>query len=188
MTEQKRPTLTIKRKPKIFVDPKHANNPAPPPPKPAKQPKAKAPKPIKAPKPKQEPPKPLSREKRIARNRAKKLRRGQEAIASLIAHWPQLFSLEQPKPLKIGIAADIYKDIKARELELTRAKTGAALMFYTQTPVYQEAVCAGGNRFDLSGQPCGEITEKQKNYAQEQLEKWRAEADTPALQGAELTP
>ncbi|MEN3263067.1 ProQ/FinO family protein [Sodalis endosymbiont of Spalangia cameroni] len=188
MTEQKRPTLTIKRKPKIFVNPKHANKPTPPPPKPAKTPKAKAPKPVKEPKPKQEPPKPLSREERMARNRAKKLRRGQEAIAGLMAHWPQLFSLEQPKPLKIGIAEDIYKDIKARELELTRAKAGAALMFYTQTPVYLEAVCAGGNRFDLSGQPCAAITEKQKTYAQEQRGKWRNEADATAPQGAEPTP
>lgn len=188
MTEPKRPLLSIRRKPKIYVNPKHAEKPAPPPPKPAKPPKAKAPKPVKEPKPKQPPPKPLSREERIARNRAKKLRQGQEAIASLVAHWPPLFSLEQPKPLKIGISADILDDIKARELDLTRAKAGAAMMFYTQTPVYLEAVCAGGNRFDLSGLPCGEITEKQKAYAQEQLEKWRAEADAAASQGAEPTP
>ncbi|MBG6243217.1 MAG: hypothetical protein EKE20_16020, partial [Candidatus Symbiopectobacterium sp. Dall1.0] len=64
----------------------------------------------------------------MARNREKKLRRGQETIASLMAHWPQLFSLEHPKPLKIGIATDILADIKARELEITRAKASAALM------------------------------------------------------------
>ncbi|MEN3262563.1 ProQ/FinO family protein [Sodalis endosymbiont of Spalangia cameroni] len=187
MTEPKRPLLSIRRKPKIYVNPKHAEKPAPPP-KPAKPPKAKAPKPVKEPKPKQPPPKPLSREERIARNRAKKLRQGQDAIASLVAHWPQLFSLEQPKPLKIGIAADIYKDIKARELELTRAKASAALMFYTQTPAYQQAVHAGGSRFDLGGQPCGEITEEQQAHALKQLEKWRTEAESAAPSGAEPTP
>lgn len=169
MTEQKRPLLSIKRKPKIFVNPKHSSKPAPPPPKPAK-----APKPAKEPKPKQEPPKPLSREERIARNRAKKLRRGQEVIAGLVTHWPQLFSLEQPKPLKIGIAADIYQDIKGRELGLTRAKASAALMFYTQTLAYQEAVQVGDSRFDINGQPCGEITEEQKAHAAKQLENLKA--------------
>lgn len=147
MTEPKRPLLSIRRKPKIYVNPKHAEKPAPP-------------------------PKPLSREERIARNRAKKLRQGQEAIASLVAHWPQLFSLEQPKPLKTGIAADILDDIKARELDLTRAKASAALMFYTQTPVYQQAVHAGGSWFDLGGQPCGEVTEQQQAHALRQLGKW----------------
>ncbi|WP_406706427.1 ProQ/FINO family protein [Sodalis sp.] len=148
--------------------------------KPAKPPKVKAPKLFKEPKPKQPPPKPLSREERIARNRAKKLRQGQEAIASLVAHWPPLFSLEQPKPLKIGIAADILDDIKARELDLTRAKASAALMFYTQTLAYQQAVHAGGSRFDLGGQPCGEVTEEQQAYALKQLEKWRTAPEDTA--------
>ncbi|MEN3262674.1 ProQ/FinO family protein [Sodalis endosymbiont of Spalangia cameroni] len=179
MTEPKRPLLSIRRKPKIYVNPKHAEKPAPPP-KPAKPPKAKAPKPVKEPKPKQPPPKPLSREERIARNRAKKLRQGQEAIASLVAHWPQLFSLEQPKPLKTGIAADLLDDIKARELDLTRARASAALMFYTQTPAYQQAVHAGGNRFDLGGQPCGEVTEEQQAHALKQLEKWRTAPEDTA--------
>ncbi|MEN3262594.1 ProQ/FinO family protein [Sodalis endosymbiont of Spalangia cameroni] len=187
MTDPKRPLLSIRRKPKIYVNPKHAEKPAPPP-KPAKPPKAKAPKPVKEPKPKQPPPKPLSREERIARNRAKKLRQGQDAIASLVVHWPQLFSLEQPKPLKTGIAADILDDIKVRELDLTRAKASAALMFYTQTPAYQQAVHAGGSRFDLGGQPCGEVTEEQQTHALKQLEKWQAETESAAPSGAEPTP
>ncbi|MFT4463967.1 MAG: ProQ/FINO family protein [Sodalis sp. (in: enterobacteria)] len=161
------------------MNPKHADKPAPAP-KPAK--------PVKEPKPKQPPPKPLSREERIARNRAKKLRRDQEAIASLVAHWPQLFSLEQSKPIKIGMVANILDDIKARELELTRAKASAALMFYTQTPAYQQAVHAGGSRFDLGGQPCGEVTEEQKAHALKQLEKWQAETESAPPSGAEPTP
>lgn len=163
MTEPNRPKLSIKRKPKVYVNPKHAEKPAPQPPKPAKLPKAKA-------------PKPLSREQRIARNRAKNLRRGQEAIARLITHWPQLFSLDHPQPLKIGIADDILADIKACELDLTRARVSAALMFYTQNAAYQEAVLTGGSRFDLSGQPCGEITAEQQTHASRQLEKWQADA------------
>ncbi|ABN42233.1 gp26 [Sodalis phage phiSG1] len=113
MTEQKRPLLSIKRKPKIFVNPKHSSKPAPSPTKPA-------------------------------------------------------------KPLKIGIAADIYQDIKGRELGLTRAKASAALMFYTQTRAYQEAVQVGDSRFDINGQPCGEITEEQKAHAAKQLENLKA--------------
>lgn len=94
MTEAKRHLLSIRRNPKIYVNPKYADKPAPAP-KPAKPPKAKAPKTVKETKPKQPPLKPLSQEARIARNRAKKLRRGQEAIAGFVAHWPQLFSNEK---------------------------------------------------------------------------------------------
>jgi ProP effector len=182
MTEQNRPKLSIKRKPTVYVNPKHTDKPAPQPQKPANQPKEKAPKPVKEPKPKQVPPKPLSREERIAKKRAKKLQQGQEAIASLITHWPQLFSLDHPKPLKIGIAEDILKDIKLRELDLTRSKVSSALMFYTQTLAYQEAVLSGGSRFDLNGQPCDEITPEQQTHASKQLEKWQADA---ALQETE---
>lgn len=191
MTEQNRPKLSIKRKPQVYVNPKHSDKPATQPPKPAKpakQPKAKAPNPVKEPKPKQPPPKPLSRGERIARNRAKNLRRGQEAIASLIANWSELFSLEHPKPLKIGIAEDILENIKARELDLFRAKVSAALMFYTQTPAYQEAVLSGGTRFDLSGKPSGEITDEQKAHARKQIEKLHTEEDVAASMGVEPTP
>ncbi|MGG2143437.1 ProQ/FINO family protein [Symbiopectobacterium sp. RP] len=159
MTEQNRQKLSIRRKPKVYVNPKLVDKPAPQPPKPAKQPK------VKEPKPKQVPPKPLSREERIAKKRAKKLQQAQEAIASLIAHWPQLFSLDHPKPLKIGIADDILEDIRTRELDLSRAKVSAALMFYTQTLAYQKAVFSGGSRFDLNGQPSGEITPEQQTHA-----------------------
>ncbi|WP_440867874.1 ProQ/FINO family protein [Symbiopectobacterium purcellii] len=176
MTEQNRPKLSIRRKPKVYVNPKLVDKPAPQPPKPAKQQKVKASSPVKAPKPKQVPPKPLSREERIAKKRAKKLQQGQEAIASLLTHWPQLFSLDHPKPLKIGIADDILGDIKARELDLSRSKVSAALMFYTQNPAYQEAVLSGGSRFNLNGQPSGEITPEQQTHASGQLEKWKTDA------------
>lgn len=112
MTEPKRPLLSIRRKPKIYV------------------------------KPKQPPPKPLSREERIAQSRAKKLSQGQEAIASLMAHWPQLFSLEQPKPLKIGIAADIFDDIKPRELDLTRQSQCGADVLYANTSLSERSMPA----------------------------------------------
>lgn len=171
MTEPNRPKLSIKRKPTVYVNPKLVDKPVPQPPKPAKQPKAKAPKPVKEPKPKQQPPKPLSREERIAKKRAKKLQQGQQAIASLIAHWPQLLSIDHPKPLRIGIADDILEDIKARELDLSRSKVSAALMFYSQNPAYQEAVLSGGSRFNLNGQPCGDITPEQQTHASRQFEK-----------------
>lgn len=177
MTEQDHPKLSIRKKTKIYVNPKHSEKPAPQPPKPVDEQKVKNLKPVKEPKPKQQPPKPLSREERTARKMAKKLRRGQDAIASLITHWPQLFSLEHPKPLKIGVAKDMFQDIKANELDLTNAQLSAALMFYTQTPAYQEAVYEGDNRFDLRGKPCEEITDEQKTHAQKHLEKWRTETN-----------
>ncbi len=61
-------------------------------------------------------------------------------------------------------------------------------MFYTQTSVYQQAVHSGGSRFDLSGQPCDEITAQQQDHTLKQLEKWRAEAESAASPSAESTP
>lgn len=55
-------------------------------------------------------------------------------------------------------------------------------MFYTQKPAYQEAVLSGGSRFNLNGQPCGEITPEQQTHSSKQIKKWQADA---ALQDTE---
>lgn len=201
MTEEKRPTLSIKRKPKLFVNPKHGNKPstagtsakekpskpakkAEPtkPPKPPKPLKAKVEKPVKEVTPKKAPPKPLSKAERAKRNRAKMLRKGQVSIVKLVALWPDIFDLDNPKPLKIGIAPVIRREAREKSLGVTSAQIGYALRYHTQSQAYLLAILKNSNRFDLDGQVCGEITEKEKDHTKNKLKNLYGikEPDTPS--------
>lgn len=42
-------------------------------------------------------------------------------------------------------------------------------MSYTQCPRYYRALMAGGMRYDLKGQPCGEVTEQEQKDAETRL-------------------
>ncbi len=80
-------------------------------------------------------------------------------IAMLAEHFPTIFILErwQPhKPLKIGIKEDIATAgiIPAEDI-------GPTLRLYVQRLMYQRALAAGGSRYGLDGEPCGEVTAEQ---------------------------
>jgi sRNA-binding protein len=84
-------------------------------------------------------------------------------IALLAERFPAVFALEgwQPhKPLKIGIKADIAATgiMPAEDIR-------PALRLYVQRLMYQRALAAGGSRYDLNGEPCGEVTAEQASIA-----------------------
>lgn len=179
MTEENRTTLSIKRKPKVFVNPKHGNNPSPAsasavakPVKPKKQPKVKALQPAKVAKPKQEPPKPVSKEERAA----KRVVEHEQARDELIKLWPNLFSKDKPKPLKVDISKDLFAARKRDGLEISKRQISIGLMVYTQNEAYQRMLFEVGPRFDINGQPCGEVTEEQAARARVKAEKLKPEA------------
>lgn len=174
MAEENRTTLSIKRKPKIFVNPKHGNNASAvsKPEKPKKQPKVKSPKPAKIAKPKQEPPKPVNKEERAAKRAAEY----EQARDELIRLWPNLFSKDNPKPLKVDISKDLFAARKRDGLEISKRQISIGLMVYTQNEVYQRTLFELGPRFDMNGQPCGEVTEEQASRAREKAEKLKLEA------------
>jgi Activator of osmoprotectant transporter ProP len=93
--------------------------------------------------------------------RKKNIRR----IKRLVALWPELFSLESPKPLKVGIFDDLIQDIAGRGISLGQGILRATLARYAQTPRYYRALMAGGARYDLKGQPCGEVTHLEQQKA-----------------------
>ncbi|HGJ5857239.1 ProQ/FINO family protein [Arsenophonus nasoniae] len=174
MTEEQKPILSIKRKPKIFINPNHGKNskdekvkktvdkkPAPP-----IQPKPQ--------KPKQEPQKALSKAERAKKNRAKRLKVGKEFIETIMATWPNAFNFDDPKPLKVGISQDIRKESKEQNLGFPSFKIAAALNFYIEREAYRKAILDSRNRFDLNGQVCGEITEKEKEHAKKRLAKYES--------------
>lgn len=73
----------------------------------------------------------------------------------ILAFWPELFNLDNPKPLKVGVLDDIQRDIAARGLVIGAGALKAAIASYTRRIRYKKAIVAGGARYDLNGQPCG---------------------------------
>ncbi|EJC4645622.1 ProQ/FinO family protein [Salmonella enterica] len=89
----------------------------------------------------------------------------------VLALWPALFNLDNPKPLKVGVLNDLMQDINARNLTIGAGVLKAAIASYTRRIRYQKALAAGGARYDLNGQPCGEVTPEQQQEAADALKK-----------------
>lgn len=80
-------------------------------------------------------------------------------VQKITAFWPKLFDINNPKPLKLNIMQDMVKDIQARGIEMGTGAVRVALGAYTGHARYIRCVAAGGMRYDLNGEPCGEVTE-----------------------------
>lgn len=93
----------------------------------------------------------------------------------VLALWPELFDLDNPKPLKVGVLDDLMQDISARNLTIGAGVLKAAIASYTRRIRYRKALAAGGVRHDLNGQPCGEITPEQQQEATDALKKAKGE-------------
>ncbi|HFT6822205.1 TPA: ProQ/FINO family protein, partial [Escherichia coli] len=83
--------------------------------------------------------------------------------------WPELFSREAPKPLKVGVFDDLMQDLAVRGLAFGPGALRATLASYAQCPRYYRALMAGGVRYDLKGQPCGEVTPQEQQDAETRL-------------------
>ncbi|MCQ6878391.1 ProQ/FinO family protein [Escherichia coli] len=105
------------------------------------------------------------------RHMTKRQRKNRRRVNRLIELWPELFSRKTPKPLKVGIFDDLIQDIAARGISLGQGTLRATLARYVQTPRYYRALVAGGARYDLKGQPCGEVTPLQQTHAGKLLEE-----------------
>lgn len=159
MTKQKRPTLSIKHKPTTLVPSSSVKKTDPASEKTVIKAVPKEGETVKA------PPKPATKAKRAAKRGAKNQRRGQASIATLMALWPEVFNVASPKPLKIGILYDMIHEATRQGLDISRKQIRTGIMVYSRAEAYQDALCQGGARFDLRGQPNGEVTEEQRNYA-----------------------
>ncbi|ECJ7728782.1 TPA: hypothetical protein H1S40_002045 [Salmonella enterica] len=79
--------------------------------------------------------------------------------------WPELFSLNEPKPLKIGVLEDLQNSIASRKIDFGNGSLKAALAGYTRRYQYKKALAAGGHRFGIDGTPYGEVTTEQQQIA-----------------------
>ncbi|MEB7242222.1 ProQ/FinO family protein [Escherichia coli] len=101
----------------------------------------------------------------------KEQRKNHRRINRIAEYWPELFGTENIKPLKAGIIRDVLEDAKSRELPLATGVLRGALTSYIHTTRYLKAIVAGGPRYGLNGQPCGEVTEEDKSVASELLKR-----------------
>lgn len=81
-----------------------------------------------------------------------------EVLDRLVATFPVF---QDARPLAIGV----HKTILERMPELTRAQVSRALKIHTGSTRYLKALSNAEQRFDLDGQPAGEVTEEQREAA-----------------------
>ncbi|EFG9843941.1 proQ/FINO family protein [Shigella boydii] len=103
------------------------------------------------------------------RHMTRRQRKNRRRIIRLTELWPELFSPEAPKPLKVGIFDDLMQDIATRGMMFGKGTLRATLASYAQSPRYYRALAAGGVRYDLKGQPCGEVTPQEQQDAETRL-------------------
>lgn len=110
----------------------------------------------------------------VTRAQWKKRKRAQK----LSEYWPELFNINNPKPLKLNIMQDIAKDIEVRGIDMGLGSVRTGLNTYTSHARYILCVAAGGVRYDLNGEPCGEVTETAIKHAKERFKalEWKLKA------------
>ncbi|HAP0240777.1 TPA: proQ/FINO family protein, partial [Escherichia coli] len=64
---------------------------------------------------------------------------------------------------------DLMQDVAARGLAFGPGALRATLASYAQSPRYYRAMIAGGARYDLKGQSCGEVTPQEQQEAETRL-------------------
>ncbi len=107
---------------------------------------------------------------------AMKRKRRTDRIAQ---HWP-VFSLQGARPLATGILEQMIADAESRGLGITASHIKQGLFSYINRRAYLKALILGGSRFDMTGQPNGEVTPEQQQDAQRKLDEWdRAKTRQP---------
>lgn len=96
------------------------------------------------------------------------------ALEVLRQHFPDAFSTV--RPLAIGITDALNDERKAGRLPLGVSRIGMAMYAWVNKEDYLLALVAGGPRFNLSGEPEGEVSPEHVADAAKRLERRRAKA------------
>jgi ProP effector len=103
---------------------------------------------------------------------ARPLRRPNNPVLDQLAAAFPVFANAQP------LAIGVHKAIKERLPEIDAAKLRLALKLHTASTRYLKALANSDTRFDLDGNPAGEITAEQKQQALDGLkERFRKAAE-----------
>ncbi|MCA0176692.1 MAG: ProQ/FINO family protein [Proteobacteria bacterium] len=93
---------------------------------------------------------------------------------ALIARFPALFGGPHPKPVKLHIQTDIQA---AAPDVFSKAQLTAFFRRHTRTTAYLIALTREPHRYDLEGQPAGEIAAEHREAAEAELAVRRARRD-----------
>ncbi|PLR29161.1 ProQ/FINO family protein [Chimaeribacter arupi] len=107
-----------------------------------------------------------------------------EALSTLSTYWPALFSKSEIRLLALHIFADLHQRQIDRNLPFSGKQLRRCIKTYVLSPEYLHATKAGAVRYDINGQPAGQVTEKEQAWAVKQLARITAqEADGTVTQG-----
>ena len=183
MTEEKRPTLSLKKKPaerstgtepespRIVRRKQVVNVTTPPAWKVKKEKLARKAEQIASAKP--VPPEPANPEKPNRKIRYLRLPALQVAIDTLQPWWPALFDGDKPRLLATGIRETIFNDIASRGIPLSHKQVIKCLKRITRSEQYLSSMIAGAERVDLNGTPVSVVTPDEEQYAKLRMEKQR---------------
>ena len=99
-----------------------------------------------------------------------------QTAAQLAERFPALFK-GAPKPLKLRIQADIQERAPG---VFSKTQLSAFLRRHTGATSYLIAVTKAAHRFDLDGQPAGELTDEHRQVANDELARRRAKRQAQA--------
>lgn len=107
------------------------------------------------------------RNKRIKRRTYEFRKNAMALLQGVIS--PNLFNKENPKPLKLGIIKDIFEYVAKNNLAVSRKTIRESIKLYTSDFYYLKALAKEEFRYDLQGNPCGQVSPEHKKAAKEQL-------------------
>ncbi|MCP5127445.1 MAG: ProQ/FinO family protein [Gammaproteobacteria bacterium] len=103
-------------------------------------------------------------------------------IDRLCETFPAVFNRQTPKPLKIGVGEELMAMAGEHPAfaAWTRTQMRRAIKGYTRSFRYRKVLATGGARYDLAGQPAGEVTPEQQALAQTPRKQTAGPPSSPA--------
>lgn len=88
------------------------------------------------------------------------------ALQLLLEAYPKTFDRNNVRPLKIGIQEDLIADDKVSKNKIKRA-----LASYVRSLNYYRSLREGVDRVDINGEPAGQVTKDESDYAKQKLKE-----------------
>jgi ProP effector len=109
-------------------------------------------------------------------------RSARATVAMLCQRWPKCFDLNNRRPLKIGIAHDLVRELGDA---VSQSELQGALNLYCGHLVYLSTLTAGTSRLDLQGKEVGVVSREDELRAAARLKAVKtakAKARTPVTE------
>lgn len=120
----------------------------------------------------------LERTRREIREAAARRRaRNEKIVASFRAQWPALFGEGALiRPLARGLHKQLIASLPQFKPHHVRKALAAFLTYGGMRADYLDVIAEGGPRYDLHGQPYGEVTPEEQEQARQELKMMRRKA------------